>query len=70
MNYDLEINVERRKKVTNNHSATHLLHESLRRVLGKHVNQKGSLVAQKKLRFDFTSPKGLEDIEKKESIKN
>ena len=66
LNYDLEINVERRKKVTNNHSATHLLHESLRRVLGKHVNQKGSLVAQKKLRFDFTSPKGLEDIEKKE----
>ena len=66
LNYDLEINFERRKKVTNNHSATHLLHESLRRVLGKHVNQKGSLVAQKKLRFDFTSPKGLEDIEKKE----
>ena len=66
LNYDLEINVERRKKVTNNHSATHLLHESLRRVLGKHVNQKGSLVAQKKLRFDFTSPKGLEDNEKKE----
>ena len=66
LNYDLEINFERRKKVTNNHSATHLLHESLRRVLGKHVNQKGSLVAQKKLRFDFTSPKGLEDSEKKE----
>ena len=66
MNYDLEINFERRKKVTNNHSATHLLHESLRRVLGKHVNQKGSLVAQNKLRFDFTSPKGLEDNEKKE----
>ena len=66
LNYDLEINFERRKKVTNNHSATHLLHESLRRVLGKHVNQKGSLVAQKKLRFDFTSPKGLEDNEKKE----
>ena len=66
LNYDLEINFERRKKVTNNHSATHLLHESLRRVLGKHVNQKGSLVAQNKLRFDFTSPKGLEDNEKKE----
>ena len=55
----MEIETDKRKKIVSNHSATHLMHASLRNILGKHVEQKGSLVNEKKLRFDFSHDKAL-----------
>ena len=60
---NLEIDVLKRKNSKANHSATHLLHESLRRTLGKHVTQKGSLVSPERLRFDFSHNKPIEKEE-------
>ena len=71
-NVEMKIDIDRRNNIRAYHSATHLLHESLRRVLGTHVTQKGSLVAPDRLRFDFSHMKPISDqeIEKIESHVN
>src|SRR5262249_52164282 len=69
---ELVVDHARRRATRANHSATHLLHEALRQVLGDHVAQKGSLVAPDRLRFDFSHPKpmGPDEVEAVESMAN
>jgi alanyl-tRNA synthetase len=67
-----EIDLQKRTSICNNHSATHLLHFAMSKVLGEHITQSGSLVSDKYFRFDFTHHKALsyEEIKEIETIVN
>jgi alanyl-tRNA synthetase len=68
----LDVDHARRSSIRAHHSATHLLHEALRQVLGDHIAQRGSLVAPDRLRFDFAHPKPIsaEELARVEDIAN
>jgi len=63
---EAKVNKKRRQKIANNHTATHLLHWALQEVLGEHIQQKGSVVDEKRLRFDFSHHKQLTGKEVRE----
>jgi len=69
---DVSVDSTLRARTANNHSVTHLLHEALRQILGDHVQQKGSLVEDSRLRFDFSNfkPVSTEQLQKIESLVN
>lgn len=66
------IDLKRRREIQNNHTATHLLHWALQKVLGSHIKQAGSLVDEKRLRFDFNHHKavGMEELREIENLVN